>query len=178
MKKLLTAIIFLTVLSLASCKKEVAITQNRNSNLIQNSSFENNGQQSFQDWTGSGYSLVNDVPTNGGQWALQLEPEWFPGEGYAETFITGYVGYNTFILNCDTKTINWTGHIKLRKKDINGTVTDLQNITFNNSSWNTISITTSVLLQQTDEFIVHLSAGGTEVATGKVLFDNVNLQLQ
>ncbi|HEY5370042.1 MAG TPA: hypothetical protein VIJ75_13755 [Hanamia sp.] len=178
MKNLLTTTILLTLLTVVSCKRDVAIPQKENGNLIINSSFENNGQQSFQGWTGSGYSFVNDVPTNGGQWALQLEPEWFPGEGYAETFITGYSGTNTFVLTCDTKTINWTGHIILRTKDINGTITNLQNITFNNSSWNTISLTTTVLLQQTDELIVHLSAGGTEVATGQVLFDNVKLQRQ
>ena len=181
MKTLFTTIGLLTIFAATSCRKDNAIVPSgANENLITDSSFESNGQPSFQGWTGQSktYSFVNDVPTGGGQWSLQLEPCWFPCEGYAETFVTGFNGNYTFKLICDTKAINWTGQIILRKQNQSGTTIDLTKISFNNPAWTTVSLTTNVSLQTTDKLVVHLSAGGTEVANGQVLFDKINLQKQ
>ena len=152
MEKLLTAITLLILFTGMSCKKDKAVLSE--GNLITNSSFEANGQPSFQAWIGSSYSFVYDVPVNGGQWSLQLVPEWIPGEGFAETFITGFSGNYTFKLTCDTKTINnRTGQIILRLQNLNGTTTDLTKITFNNSTWRIVVLTTNVSLRQSDKLI-------------------------
>ena len=175
MAKLLISFILLSILF--GCNKDENFQQ-ESLNLINNSSFEVNGQSSFLGWTGSNYSFVNDVPLNGGQWALQIEPEWAPSKGYSETFITGFSGNNTFKLSCNTKTINWEGQIILSLKSLNGSTTELTNVTFNNQIWATKELITTVSLQQSDKLIVRLSAGSTEVVNGKVLFDNIKLQKQ
>lgn len=145
-------------------------------NLIFNSTFEVNGIPSFEGWIGSSYSFVEDVPSEGGRWALQLEPEWLPGEGYAETEISGYKGSYTFKFTCDAKSLNeWKGLVSLRLMDDSGTVTILKTIEFNYPSWSKITASIKVSLAETDRLIIRLSAGATELTTGKVLFDNVNL---
>ena len=177
MKKFLLPVILIAALNIYGCEKDISTPRQKDGNLIINSSFENDRGSSFEGWTGSNYSLMNDVKAGDGNWSLQLQPEWFPGEGYAETFITGFNGDYKLFFSCDTKTINWTGQLILRLKTKDGELTDLQKITFNNTEWNSVTVTTTVILSNTDELIVHLSAGATEVANGDVLFDNVTLKL-
>jgi len=165
---------FLSVFALSGCKKDKTISEG---NLITNSTFESNGQPDFQGWTGM-KSFSNDVPADGGKWSLKLEPVWYPGEGFAETFITGFSGNYTFQLNCEVKSIrNGTGAIILRVKGENGTITDVAKTTFNDSTWKKVTLTAAVQLQPTDQLIVHLTAGSTEVATWFLLFDNVKLTI-
>lgn len=179
MKTLLAGICLLALFALTNCKKDHAdVIKETNSNLITNSGFESNGDSTFQGWTGKDYALVNDVPANDGLWALQLVPGWIPEEGFAETSVTGFNGNYSFILNCETKVINWTGQIVLRKIEQGGFSTDLATTSFNNSTWTSLSLTTNVSLQPTDKLVVHLSAGVTEVVTGQVLFDNISLEIQ
>ena len=164
----------LTIFAITACRKDNAIPQN----LISNSSFENNGNPSFQGWTGNLYAFVNNVPANGGQWSLQLAPGWVPDEGFAETFVTGLSGNYIFKLTCDAKTIYWSGGVILRLQNQNGITTDLSKTTFNNTTWSTITLTTNATLQPTDKLIIHLTAGMTEIPMGKVLFDKVRLEIQ
>lgn len=168
-------IYFLAVFAISGCKKDKKVSEG---NLIANSTFESNGQPNFQGWTGI-KSFSNDVPPDGGKWSLRLEPAWYPGEGFAETFITGLSGNYTFQLNCEVKSIrNGTGTIILRLRRENGTVTDVTKTTFNDSTWEKITLITTVQLQPADQLIVHLTAGSTEVATWFLLFDNVELTIQ
>jgi hypothetical protein len=183
-------LLLLPFLFLTSCKKDVAVvsthsspplttisTQTLNNNMIKNSTFESGGQSSLQWWTGHGFfSLTNDVPPDGGQWSLQLSPD-FPSEGFAETYVTNCTGNNTFIFTCETKCNNWPGQIILRQKQ-NGITSDLSKLTFNNSTWSTVSLKVNASLNQSDTFVIHLSAGIADLVAGSVLFDNVNLQRQ
>jgi hypothetical protein len=180
MKTSLIASILFAILSMSGCKKDntVPLISNDEGNLITNPGFENSGQPSFEGWTGNNFTLVNDIPENGGEWALQLEPAWLPGEGYAEIYIDGQSGNCIFSLTCFTKSNDWPGEIIARKRDKNGTITDLESISFNNPVWTIESMTVNVTLQPTDQLIIHFSAGGTEVASGKILFDNIFLQRQ
>lgn len=146
-------------------------------NLITNPSFETNGDTSFMGWTGSSYSFRDNTPPGGGKWALQLVPEWYGGEGYAEYTITGIKGNFNFNLSCYAKVINWHGSISLRVKKQNGAVINLGETTFSNPDWNVITLIKSTSLEPSDKLLVHLSAGATEIVTGAVLFDNIFLQV-
>lgn len=175
MKTLASVFLVIALIGITACHRDAAIPPL--GNLVKNYSFERNGKSSFDGWVGSGYTFVSDVPSDGGQWALQLVPEWFPAEGYAETYITGLSGSHIFKLSCDTKVTNsWTGSLSLRIKSQSGT-NDIASTTFTNANW-TIQVlnTNSIMLQPTDTLVVHLSSGSTEVASGQVLFDNVYLQ--
>lgn len=173
MKLLLTTISILALFSLSACKKD---TTGNDSNLISNPGFEKNGAPDFSCWTGT-EAFSKDVPPGGGKWSLQLVPQWYPSEGYAETYVAGLSGYYTFQFSCETKAENGTGRIIIRKQDQQGTIKDLSNITFNNSTWAIAAITIKLQLNSTDRFIVHLSAGSTELSMSKLLFDNVELKI-
>jgi hypothetical protein len=175
MRPISTIVVVLVICLISGCKKDESDVPE--GNLISNSTFEVNGIPGFDGWTGSSYSFIQDVPATDGIWALQLEPEWLPGEGYAETYITGYQGSYTFKFTCDAKSLNdWNGKVNLRLQNEKGTITTLKTIEFNYPSWSTMTTTIEVSLVKADKLIVHLSAGSTEVSMGKVLFDNVILE--
>jgi len=173
MKLLFITFSILALFSLPACKKDKT---SNDDNLISNPGFENNGVPDFSDWTGT-KAFSNDVPPRGGKWSLQLVPEWYPSEGYAETFVTSLSGYHTFQFSCETKAENGTGRIIIRKKDQQGTIKDLSTTTFSDSTWTTLTITIKVQLNPTDKLIVRLSAGSTELSLSKMLFDNVELKI-
>jgi hypothetical protein len=62
-------------------------------------------------------------------------------------------------------------------KGENGIITDVAKTTFNDSTWKKVTLTAAVQLQPTDQLIVYLTAGSTEVATWFLLFDNVKLTI-
>jgi len=165
--------LFIVVLLLANCTTENALPPNNN--LITNSSFEDSNGFNFQNWTGNISSSSTDTPNNGGNYSLQLEPGWAPDEGFAETAVTNLNGPVSLRFSCDAKVIDWIGRIIILKEDSNGNRTELSNITFNNAVWQNVSFDINTNLINTDSIIIHLSADITEIATGKVLFDNVSL---
>ena len=181
MKKIFLISCLLSFVLLSGCIKKKSATPVNSANLISNSSFESNGQASFIDWTGdtSTYTFVNDTPSNAGFWSLQLSPCWLPCEGFAETYVTNLTSIHNYYFSCYTKCFNWTGKVVLKKLSLNGTLTDLGSISFSNSSWGFKSFWIyNLSMTSTDKLIVHLTAGGTEVYFGRVLFDKISLQQQ
>jgi len=170
MKKLL---IFITVLSLMSCSKKQP--ESVDNNLISNPSFEDANGFSFQDWNGALISSSTDTPSNGENYALQIEPGWAPSEGFAETSISNIQGTVSLHFSCEAKAIDWTGRIIILKENQNGDRTEIRNITFDNTQWQNISFDINTTMNNTDVLIVHLSAGACEITYGYVLFDNVVL---
>jgi hypothetical protein len=166
---------FLSLMLFSGCEKDgIKVPEG---NLIFNSSFEFNNIPAFDGWTGSGYSFIEDAPDDGGRWALQLEPGWFPGEGYAETYFMGYEGEYSFDFTCEAKSLEgWVVEVSIVVQEENGMPQILKKTNFNFSDWSGINLTLSVLLKKTDKLIIHLSAGSTEIATGKVLFDKISLE--
>ena len=160
-----------------SCKQETQITDDI-SNLIHNSSFETNGQPTFQTWIADTTlaRLVQDVPNGGGSWSLRLEPGWIPQEGFARTYITGESGTGGYYLRVWTKSINrWRGSVTIGKWSGN-TLTQTKSAYSDSSGWNYIALVDSLSLESGDSIGVHLSAGSTELSNGAVLFDLITLQ--
>lgn len=179
MKRNLAIGIALLILAFG-CKKDLPVPPA--GNLISNPSFDSAGHPSLQGWTGNGYSFVNDVPPGGGPWSLQLQPQWM-FEGYAETYVTGFSGNCNFKLTCYAKAYsngNFSGYgtISLRLKKQNIPWISLVTDSVLNSNWQNYSLTANVSLQPTDEIIVHLSAGRTELINWVALFNRVYLQKQ
>ena len=180
MKKLKTLIVI--SLLIISCKKDSSVSS---INILVNSSFETNlNQPDYSGWTGTAYiidtagnifdPIVQDAPSGGGLWSLQLEPGWIPSEGYSETHISGLSGTHTIELSAWMKSINWTGSISLEHWR-NGQKIKYKTIADNPSQWKQITLIDTLTLLMTDTITVHLSAGWTEVASGRVLYDLVKL---
>ena len=170
--RLLIALLLLALLQ--GCAKDEPVLPD--GNLIYNNSFEFNGIPAFDGWTGNLYSFAEDAPDNGGRWSLQLEPAWLPAEGYAETYLMGYQGNFSLKFSCNAKSFyGWPGKVILLLEDENGHRIILKQIDLNFPEWSNVTAMIDVNLQKNDKLIIHLSAGSTEIATGKVLFDNIFL---
>lgn len=160
-----------------SCGDETSSANTSANNLLQNSSFERNGQPDFSGWTGQGYIIVNEAPQGGGNHSLELEPLWIPSEGYAENSVTGYKGKYTITLQWMARVQNWHGTMRLYKKSVGDSLRLLASSQFTNGGWESYSASALTTLQASDSIVVHFSAGSTEVSMGRVFIDMVELHL-
>jgi hypothetical protein len=166
------------LLFFSSCKKEELPAES--SIIIYSFGFDDDTSASFDGWTSSSYSLVNDVPPNGGTWALQLQPQTPPGEGLAETDVS-FLSSGTINvkLSADTKLTNpGTGWLRLLLQHSSGGRDSLASAPFTNTSWQNISVSASANIASGDKMIIQLSAGSAGLATWNALFDNVELDKQ
>lgn len=177
-KPLLNTIILLSILAFSSCKKDNPIAPA--GNLISNPFFDSAGHQSMQGWT-TGYknSFSTDVPPGGSPWSLDLQPQW-GFYGFAETYVTGFNGTRTFTLSCYTKLSSNEGYgtISLWQRKQNGSVVILATDTIRNHNWQNTNLTSTVTLLPTDEIVVHLFGGFSQLMVWDVLFNSVYLQMQ
>lgn len=184
MRNLFIILSFLAFL-LTSCEDDSTNPINNNDNLIANLSFETSeNKPDYSNWTGNAFvydsnfnkidPIVQDAPDGGGKWCVQIEPMWYPEEGYTETSITGQSGTNVYELTGWFKAINWHSTMSLRQYR-NGELISEKSITDTSSVWTKLAMIDTLTLNATDIIKVHLSAGSTEIATGKVRFDLVKL---
>jgi hypothetical protein len=140
--------------------------------------FEDSLGSSFEGWTSSSYTLVNDVPPTGGTWSLQLEPSMPPGEGLAEKTVNLIsAGTYNVQLSADTKVTNTgTGWLRLLLKHNGGSADTLATKSFTNTGWQNNSLTASANVGAGDQLVIQLSAGTAEIANWSALFDNIQLE--
>jgi hypothetical protein len=182
-----TYILIVMIIFVFSCKKDAQVGSTNNAgNLIANSSFETDAHQpDYNGWAGTAYlvdslgnhniPLIQDTPNGGGLWCVQLEPLWMPTEGYTESSVTGQTGTHIYKVTAWIKTINWIGSVSLEQLR-NGQLIVNKQLTDSSSVWKQISLLDTLTVLSTDILKVHLSAGTTEVLSGKVRFDNVKLE--
>ncbi len=158
-----------------------------NINLIANPSFETSKHlPDYRAWKGKVYlqdslgnqipPLVQGAPDGGGVWSVQLEPLWYPEEGFTETGFHGPAGTNIYKVSAWIKTINWTGTLSLEQWR-NGQKIAQKKISDTSVNWKQLSFFDTLSVVPSDSLKVHLSAGSTEVASGKVLFDLVSAEI-
>jgi hypothetical protein len=148
--------------------------------IIYSFGFEDSLGSSFAGWTSSSYTLVNDVPSNGGTWSLQLEPAMPPGEGIAEKPVS-LISSGTYNLqlSADTKVTNaGTGWLRLLLKHNGGSTDTLATKSFTNTEWQNNSLTASANVGAGDQLVIQLSAGTSQIADWFTLFDNIQLEKQ
>jgi len=183
-----TALILgLLTIILFSCKKNSSVDPTVTSgNLIANPSFETADHQiNYTGWAGSVYiidssgvkqpPIVNDAPTGGGLWCLQLVPGWLPVEGFSETSVTGQSGTNIYMLTVWMKTIGSGGLFSLEQWR-NGQQINYKRVIDSSSIWKQISLSETLTVFPTDTLKVHLSAGSTEMTMRTVYFDLIKLE--
>ena len=175
-QRIVSAFFALTVLL---CHQGISFQIANTANLIQNSSFEMNGQPTLQSWAADTVlgKLVQDAPPGGGEWSLQLSPGWFPQEGFARTYIAGQSGVGVYQLNAWIKNLNGPRSSSIRVGQwSNNAWVSLKEIPCDSSAWMQYSLTDTLSLLPGDTIAVHLSAGETELVAGGVLFDLVRLE--
>lgn len=174
MKSIFTLSIFVSFIFI-SCKKEDVPSGNA---LLSNSSFEENGNFSTSGWVTNNTSSSNNVPADGGEFSLRIDPDVSPTEAFASYTVEGLEGTKLIKLNCSINSFdNWPGSITLKKISSGMITTVLATVGSDENSWliKTLEVTTT--FSTGDKLLVHLSAGSTEVAgtSQYVLFDVVEL---
>ena len=175
--RLLFLLALVSFLFFSSCQKEDIATD---TTIFYKFGFEDSLGADFEGWTSTNYSLVNDVPSDGGSWALQLSPTSPPGEGTAETSVNFVSSAAiTLKLTADTKLTNpGTGYIRLLLAHSSGGRDALASVSFTNTSWQNISLNTPANITAGDKIVIQLSAGSADIATWNALFDNIELDKQ
>lgn len=184
MKTTAILLILLTII-VFSCKKECIETSG---NLISNWSFETvNHDSTFSGWYSTCFipgpwdgpmpPLAQDAPSSGGTWCAEMRPLWFPGEGYAETSITGQTGNNIYKVSTWIKNLSWSGSISLQQWR-NGQKISEKWLIDTSSVWKHISFLDTLNTLPADVLKIRLNAGGTEVFYGWTRFDLISLVKQ
>lgn len=157
-------------------KASFASSISDSSNLIQNSSFENNGQPTLQSWSmfqNTYQVFVQDVPPNGGQWSIGITPGWIPFIGAVGTLIVGQSGVGIYELTVWMKSNPERGSASFGRHAHDN---PWKQVYCDSASWVSYSLVDTLSLQPNDTIVVLLSAGSDEVPLGNVLFDLVRLQ--
>ena len=183
MRQIEKSITFILLMSLmVSCKDNFITPNPEPVNLIDNPSFETNGQPSLQSWWISYTVLSNiiqDAPPAGGKFSLELSPGWVPQVCFARAFVSGQSGTGMFKLTACMKNnshgLLWRAYVSLGHMASNQWVR-YKSISSDSTNWTTVSIIDTMLLQASDTLAVQLSGGAAELGFGHTLFDVVSLQ--
>lgn len=182
--RILLALMFLFVVCAMACKNDVSGPNGGGSNLIQNPSFEAGDNPTFAYWNLNDtlfdtiQHFSEDVPLLGGNWSLGVIADGYPSEGFARYYITGESIRSVYHLTVWAKALSgWNqGSIALGTLSQGQWHVDKQ-IAVTSGNWEMYTLEDTVRLFATDTFVVHLSAGSTEVISGgRVLFDEVKLE--
>ncbi|MBM2815494.1 MAG: hypothetical protein HW421_2256 [Ignavibacteria bacterium] len=166
-------LLIFSIIFVSSCQNS---TKNNNSeNLLKNPNFELNKLPSFQFWHGLIDTIVPNAPHGIAQYSVQISPAWFPQEGYAESGISGLSGTFSFQLTGWVKCLYKPGIMSIKHKTSKST--NIWTVTDSSKEWKQISVTSDTLaLMPNDSVIVHLSAGSTEISSGRILFTGLSLK--
>jgi hypothetical protein len=152
-------------------------------NLVENSSFETNGQPTLEGWqvqNRSLTSLVEEAPPGGGQWSLKLEADWAPPTGYVAALIPDAQDGDTFQLSAYARATSPSGGAAVglvvgksfeyseRRDESFTSTTDVE--------WRQLSVVETLSLREGEYAWVVLSAPPTEVAPRSGLFDLVTVE--
>ena len=148
-------------------------------NIIMNSSFEENGSPSLDHWTVYDSKIVcfdNDVPPGGGKWAVYFHAGWFPSVYTLSYFLPLTSG--EYILNLSLwaryKSIRGSAFLMLKRDNIEKII---ESIEIKDTEWTKYSVLDTLRINSGDSLFILLSAGGTEVADGETHFDLVEVNI-
>lgn len=180
MKKELLMCLAVLLTALIGCKKETITEPSEPQNLIANSSFEINGNQSIDGWIfwsniSSTVDFSNDVPASGGNWSVVLAVGDRVGK-HLQTKVVAPVGQNRFRLSVWAKA-KWTeprgnpGFIVLA---LNGTIR--KSLSIQDSVWKHYEAFDTLTTVAGDSMTVKLDAGDA-YGIQQTYFDLCRLEL-
>jgi hypothetical protein len=141
-----------------------------------NSSFEQNGQPSSDEWKITSTlpnNFSNDVPDSGGSFSLVLEAGWVGG--FAEIKVPALVQYSNYKLSFWSKYSAFKGSATLLLLR-NGTAIKENSVTVNDIVWGNYSVSDTFSVVQGDSIMVQLSGGYAQLLPGETYFDLCKLE--
>lgn len=174
----------------ASGSINITVTWGKNGiNLIQNPSFEFNGQPSLLGWTINDtvwVKTVQEAPTGEGRWSLLVGPAFGPSPGgNAKTFITGQSGSGLYTFQFYERNLQgYAWGVASISQLRNGKTIFNDEIQADSSQWSLKSKSYSMNLLSTDTLVVKLfnyslalkAKSNTKIdsVTSGILFDGIS----
>ena len=174
---------FLIILLQLSCQRvKSPLSSQLQKNLVQNGSFEQNGQPSLQYWENVNEKIVEfskDVPSDGGTWCVVLHPERTGPfhESFFQKISLQPGKYNLALSFYAKKNGNGNGYVQLYKKKPDG-IHSILSVNVTDTTWTHYTQNITVHLATEDTLKILLSGGTTEVVDWKTYFDNVALTIK
>jgi hypothetical protein len=166
-----------------SCSKSVVgPTPQTAEDLIQDGSFERNGEPTLEGWRITNPSLttlVREPAPGGGEWSLALDADWAPTTGYVTMPISGVGNADVLRLSAFVRAVDAEGggSIGLSVGSSYGLRLNRAKWAYATStSWTRLSVQDTVLLSPGDTVWVALSSFNTEIIRRRGLFDLVSLR--
>ncbi len=149
-------------------------------NLVLNSSFEENGRQSLKYWYVDSTQIPhfdNDVPPGGGKWSIFLEASWYGPLPKSPSYLLP-LSSGKHILNLSLwgKYKSVRGSAFLIQKS-SGKQNIVGQIVIEDTHWTKYSLIDTVQLAANDSLFILLYGGGSEVVAGRTHFDLIELKL-
>jgi hypothetical protein len=164
----------LPVLFFSGCAEEKT-TEPPDENTLLYSSFEKDGQPSADGWSlPTGSKFVNDVPSGGGNYSLEL-PASQPPEEYAEIKVPVKTQFNNYQLTFQAKHEGIEGRAVLSLVR-DGSVIKSAGVLVDGIIWRSYSFTDTFSVAAGDSFMVQLTGGITQLLPGKTYFDLCRLR--
>ena len=164
---------FLITLFSFGCTQEEA-TEPTEENTLLYSSFEKNGKFSSDGWT---LPLLSDssydIPSGGGNFSLVLEASE-PPETYAQIKVPVKLQYNNYRFTFWSKSTSVTNNIIGKATLIltrNGSNVKSLDVSVEDIIWKSYSIQDTFSVASGDSFEIRLSAGFSQLFSGKSYFD-------
>ena len=155
----------------------------RSSNLVENGSFEEDGQPTLEGWRVPSpelASLVEEAPSGGGHWSLKLEADWAPTMGYVSAVIPGVQTGDILRLSAQARATSSTGGAVIGI--VVGTDVDpdgRRSARFASTTglnWTTLTVEETVSVGEGEAVWVLLSSPNTEVSASSGLFDLITVE--
>ncbi len=142
--------------------------------ILLNSSFEQNGNPSIENWISNdttGIKIVDEAPAEGGKYSLRIKASWFP-ENSTSIIIDAPQGNNIFKLSVWAKYFNVSGTIDLKKESD----PDKKSINVADTSWTVYSLIDTINIKAGEKLQVVLNGGISQIIAGETYFDLIKLE--
>ena len=174
-------------LSIGSCGSKGTKPDDDHPNLLLNGSFEVDGNPSLAGWAGIDSVLISlspEAPPGGGIYCLTLGTSWLPPSSVVWALIPGVKAGEVLVLSATVRTPVWGngGALALTvgptpwqwPPRVHG-----KGLTFNNTSWSSLSVVDTVSLGPVDSVWVVLQGPACEVCIGgPAQFDLISVRRQ
>ena len=165
--------------TLTNCNSNTNPVIFKDTNIVINSSFEEDGHPSLNDWIVDSTQVPyfdNDVPPGGGKWSLYLKANWYgPLPKTPLYFLPLSSGEHIINLSVWGKFKSIRGSVFLLLKNDNKQNVVGQ-ISIENTTWTKYSLIDTVRINSGDSLFVLLFGGGTELVDGSTYFDLVEFR--
>lgn len=149
-------------------------TEPTEENTLLYTSFEQNGKFSSDGWILPALSDSSyDIPSGGGTFSLELEASQ-PPEIYAQITVPVKTQFNNFKLTFWSKSTAVTNNIygkAVLSLVRNGSTIQSSSVSVDDIIWKSYSIQDTFTVASGDSFLVQLSAGISQIFSGKTYFD-------